>query len=542
MTKFLLVISGLFALSANAQFTPNNLAVLKISSGAALGNSGTSYAVNVVEYSTTGTATGVDISLTGGTPNFVLEERSITHEGQLNLSSNGMYLSAIGYNTTTGQTATTIRGVEKRIARINAAGTLDLSTNFPTAFAYNGVSVRGTVSAAGSNYTAFSAVTSGAHGARTINHGTNAITLFNSTGYRSLELYGGVVYGSTISPSSIFSHDAGGVATELPFTLPAGTRDYTQFVFFDMETAVNWNSTGFDLLYVADRNAGIRKFYFDGANWTPVGLVGTATGLYNTSFAGTTGFHGLTGRLEDGKPVLYGVKILGAYTSSHLAKIVDNSSRATDWNTAGNFPTATQLAVTDNTEQFKGIAFTPGTVPLVVLPITLTSFNGSLINNNALLRWQATTGVDAKEFVIERSKDGIAFTTAGTVTVDIRTNNYSFEDKNLFAGTNYYRLKLVNANGSFKYSKFIVLRLDANTGKKLNVFPNPVSSFLSVSYPPADIETTLVIADMTGKEVFRKKIPGGSSQESFDVSSLSAGGYVLTLYTTTGTLVSKFIK
>ena len=153
----------------------------------------------------------------------------------------------------------------------------------------------------------------------------------------------------------MFSHDAAGVRTEVAIpTLKAGP-EFAQFLFLDADA----NIPGVDLLYIADRNAGIRKLFLNGVNWTPVS---DSSGLHNPAFGGTSGFFALTGRIEGGKPTLYGVKINvvgGVYTSSHLVKVVDNAARNADWDLPANLPTSTELAFTDNREQFKGVSFTP---------------------------------------------------------------------------------------------------------------------------------------------------------------------------------------
>ena len=147
-TLFLLMLG----MTAQAQFTTNNLAVLKIS-GAAIGNTGIANQTNIVELTTAGVATGTNINLTGGTPGLVVEERPLAHEGQLNLTADRNYITMVGYENAVGQTAATLRGGPKRVARISSAGAVDLSTNIQggATFNFNGVSVRSAVSVDGSH-------------------------------------------------------------------------------------------------------------------------------------------------------------------------------------------------------------------------------------------------------------------------------------------------------------------------------------------------------------------------------------------------------
>lgn len=349
------LVFALLTFAAQAQFTANNLAVMKITSPTPIGNVGIAYPTSIVEYTTAGVAVRTTDLTTVDTFKFVVEERAVAHEGQLNLSSNGRFITAVGYHANPGQAAGTIRAGTKRILRIDANGKVDLTTSVRPSHSFNGVGLRSAISEDGSSYLVNSSAASAAQGVRQITHGTDSAVLFSPSQYRSLGRFGGVVYGSGLSPSKMYSLDAAGVQTEMTMSALRNVPDYTQFLFLDATPDIPGN----DLLYVADRNSGIRKFYLNGINWVPVS---DSSGLYNTTFVNATGFWGLTGRIEGGKPTLYGVKILtvgGVYTSSHLVKIVDNSARTADWNTTGNEPTATELAATTNLEQFKGLVFTP---------------------------------------------------------------------------------------------------------------------------------------------------------------------------------------
>jgi hypothetical protein len=355
MKNLFTLVFALLTLAAQAQFTANNIAVLKITSPTTIGNVGIAYTTRIVEYTPAGVATATNINLTGGTPNFVVEERAVAHEGQLNLSTDGRYLTAVGYNAAPGGTATAIRALDKRIARIDGNGKVDLSTSVKPVHSFGGVGVRSAITDDGSVYLVNSSAAGAPHGVRSVTHGEDTSVVFTLSQYRSLGKFGGVVYGSSLNSTKMFSHSLSGAPTELTLGgLRAGT-EYTQFVFMDVDP----NIPGNDLLYIADRNSGIRKLFLNGITWTPVS---DSSGVHNPNFGGASGFFALTGRMEGGKPTLYGIKINvvnNVYSSSHLIKIVDNSARNADWNLTANAPTSTQLAFTDDKEQLKGVAFVP---------------------------------------------------------------------------------------------------------------------------------------------------------------------------------------
>ena len=116
-----------------------------------------------------------------------------------------------------------------------------------------------------------------------------------------------------------------------------------------------------------------------------------------------------------------------------------------------------------------------------VLPVNLTAFNAQKNGNSGLLQWQTATEINAAYYNVERSYDGINFTTVSKVNAKGQASNtYSFNDAAGLSSTNtYYRLKIVDNNGNFKYSS--VVRLANGQGIKVSIFPNPASDVVTVS-------------------------------------------------------------
>ncbi len=546
MKKILLVCFTLFSVAVYAQFTPNNLAVSRISSPSPITNSGMGFQTNIIEFTTAGVATTTNINLTGSGTDFVTEERPVAHETQLNLSADKSFLLLCGYNSTVGMPTSTLRASDKIIARVDGSGNIDMSTKILPAASLNSQSVRSVVSEDGLTYFINSGSNSTFHGTRKIDHGTEESTFFNNTGnsaHRSLFYYNGRILATTQGSSNVYSIDASGVGTQIPFAVQMGYHDYDQIQVFDVDPTVSWDGTGLDLMYIADRNAGLRKFYFNGTEWTPV----SEGGLHNPNFLPTTGFWALTGRLEDGKPTLYGVKILvsgGAYVSSSLVKVVDNSQRTEDWNTLEGFlPTSTELATTGNTEMLKGVAFTPGS-NTDILPIAINSFNGSLIKNVATLKWTTLTEINAKEFQVEHSLNGTNFRTIGYVPAKNNLNgaSYSFDHPAITSGNNYYKLKLIDKDGSSKFSNIILVNKGIYPAIGINIFPNPSADIIHVTYPMVQQKTNLLILDMTGRVLLQRELGINTDRSVITVSNLVKGQYQVIITNAEGRMVSRFIK
>lgn len=180
----------------------------------------------------------------------------------------------------------------------------------------------------------------------------------------------------------------------------------------------------------------------------------------------------------------------------------------------------------------------------VVLPIGLQSFTGSLTGNNVLLNWVTAQEENAKEFGIEKSTNGRSFFVIGTIAAKNASNGYqySFIDYNVSEGQFFYRLKLVDKDGSFKSSKTVSLKkgLIVETGVK--VFPNPVVGSCLVSYPVAFKNASLSVFRIDGKKIVDYNIVAGSTQRNVDIAGLSSGYYIMVYNNNQQTTTCRFIK
>lgn len=102
----------------------------------------------------------------------------------------------------------------------------------------------------------------------------------------------------------------------------------------------------------------------------------------------------------------------------------------------------------------------------IVLPLKLLSFTGKIANGATFLKWVATEQNAVSHFEIQKSVDGVFFTTVGrknTFAFTAETHEYSFVDNTAGERLNYYRLKIVDENGSFEYSSIIKIFALAST-------------------------------------------------------------------------------
>jgi len=120
--------------------------------------------------------------------------------------------------------------------------------------------------------------------------------------------------------------------------------------------------------------------------------------------------------------------------------------------------------------------FTFGFGPVLpVLSVTLIDFKAAMLNDIVNLNWTTMNEFSFANFELERSADGRNFTKIGTVAAHNTPTNhfYYLVDNYPIAGLNFYRLKMIDIDGSFKYST--ILKIVRNGKKTFSVYPNPVS-------------------------------------------------------------------
>ncbi len=143
------------------------------------------------------------------------------------------------------------------------------------------------------------------------------------------------------------------------------------------------------------------------------------------------------------------------------------------------------------TDRFHSIYFGDLFGSFSILPVTYLTFNAALNNNKVDLSWTVNADLKDQQFEVQRSFDQTNFSTSGLVlgaqSVSNGVGQYSFEDNDkeiLKHNTLYYRLKQVDANGSYTYSVVKMVRISNITAQKttIQVMPNPYMDKLNVNF------------------------------------------------------------
>lgn len=234
------------------------------------------------------------------------------------------------------------------------------------------------------------------------------------------------------------------------------------------------------------------------------------------------------------------------------------------WHTASPFTTASPWIVMNNTPvDMNSLSHTAlsGTTALrngwtvsdVVspLPVELLYFSAKEQNKNALLNWQTIVETNTASFDVERSVDGENFEKIGNVSSKRPLANeiasYNFIDKNLYdlnAENVYYRLKMIDNDNSFKYSKKESIKTN-NTSENIGIFPNPFSDNISIKINLAQTQdVSIKITDVLGREVYayNNNLQNISLELNKELSDLAKGAYFVHISTENTQKTVKIIK
>ncbi|MFN8253058.1 MAG: hypothetical protein U0V75_14415 [Ferruginibacter sp.] len=204
----------------------------------------------------------------------------------------------------------------------------------------------------------------------------------------------------------------------------------------------------------------------------------------------------------------------GSYSGT--IQTISNASLTKTWNAS-----AARWEISFDVTGFSGFFLK---TQLATLPVQRLDFYITAGSNCNQLRWNSFEEINTKEFVLEKSDDGIIFYPVATIAAAGSGNNqYQYQDCNA-ADLSYYRLRITDRNGTFSYSRLLV------TGKNgpadIRVQPNPVKDNMLVLFDDrALLNTPIKVSDATGRLLVTGKIT--RMPYSLTCGQLSAGIYYL---------------
>lgn len=203
-----------------------------------------------------------------------------------------------------------------------------------------------------------------------------------------------------------------------------------------------------------------------------------------------------------------------------------------------------QAVIGGNVEQNNGFEFhnlcstfiKPGTTPL---PVTLTSFSVQKEGTQAVLNWATTSETNSDRFEVQFSGDAKNWNLIGTVFSkgeSTSLSGYQFVHSNPSNGENYYRLKMIDKDATFAFSRVVEISLDLPSS--LSVYPNPVIGQATIETPDWSKVKEVFLINTAGK-----RISMSAASDKIDLSNVSAGIYIIQLKQINGSISStKIVK
>jgi Outer membrane protein Omp28/Secretion system C-terminal sorting domain len=193
----------------------------------------------------------------------------------------------------------------------------------------------------------------------------------------------------------------------------------------------------------------------------------------------------------------------------------------------------------------------------VVVPLELIAWKGVVKEAKNRLEWTTASEINTDYFEIQRSVDSKNFEIIGRVKAAGASTSpltYTFDEGKNVQNTQYYRLKMVDLDGSFTISDVITL-VGKNKNGRLTLYPSPTNQTLYITFQAKNTGSEWLILDALGK-VVKQSLASSKAQntdlsrdnregvfsEMVDVSALPNGLYSVQLIQQNEVSVARFVK
>ncbi len=164
------------------------------------------------------------------------------------------------------------------------------------------------------------------------------------------------------------------------------------------------------------------------------------------------------------------------------------------------------------------------TLPACALPVSWLNTTATLNSNKTIsVNWETADEVDNKGFEVERSSNAKSFERINTTPPLGAGGLYQFIDLEPLLGVSYYRVKQLDNDGGFSYSRIVSVIND--TG--IESFPNPTADQLTITMPQG-LTGSAQLTDINGRSV--KQLPLLQIQQTLKLDNTATGTYFLTIY------------
>lgn len=168
------------------------------------------------------------------------------------------------------------------------------------------------------------------------------------------------------------------------------------------------------------------------------------------------------------------------------------------------------------------------------LPVTLISLSGRKVTDGNRLEWVTASEFNSDRFMVEKSLDGTSFENIGQVSAAGFSNNitpYQYLDEKPATGNNYYRLKMIDRDATFRYSNVLLIanRTNDQAGK---LYPNPTIPGRQALLQLEGLEKGMVTISVSGIngqviKTFRATSTDGRLQVNIPATGMNSGNYLI---------------
>lgn len=173
------------------------------------------------------------------------------------------------------------------------------------------------------------------------------------------------------------------------------------------------------------------------------------------------------------------------------------------------------------------------------LPVNWNYFSATpSANHTATLNWQTLEEKENSYFEVQRSLDAKSFETIGQVVSHdgnvTKAQDYSYVDQSVKGNTVYYRLRQVDVNGHYSYSRVATVQFTdaAADGNIFSITPNPGHNMISLQLNTSANAAQVVVSDISGRVVYQSSVNAATIQipatsGTYYVRLFDANGQVL---------------
>ncbi len=170
--------------------------------------------------------------------------------------------------------------------------------------------------------------------------------------------------------------------------------------------------------------------------------------------------------------------------------------------------------------------------PDQALPVELTYFTARPLDRRSVkLDWETAVEEQNAGFEIQHSSDGTSWEVLdfvkGMGTTQL-SQSYQFIHQKAPVGTNYYRLKQLDVDGAFEYSKIESIKIEGKVAQ-FEIYPNPTTDLVNIYVKKEEVPGTLLLMDQVGRTVASYAMDQFTNRQTLHLGNLPRGVYYLSL-------------